>query len=243
MKMTTSQPRQVLLTTVLALVPMYFGFAADTNAPASDANASQPAAASAPAVSAAPAQAPVAVKLPYGVEDVLKLSKAQIGDEIILNYVQNSGTIYNLEPKDIVYLRDQGVSEKVISTMLNQRRHIEMAAQNVAPQTVPNAPMVPEAPMVAADNTASAQPSADANATYATAPLTPSASTSYVIPYPAATAAYYGYPYYPYYYGPSVSFAVGFGGYYGGRCYYGGHGYYGGHCYYGGGHGFHGGHH
>ena len=56
-------------------------------------------------------------KLPYGVDDVLKLSRAQISEDITLNYVRNSGTIYNLAPKDIVYLRNEGVSDKVISTM------------------------------------------------------------------------------------------------------------------------------
>jgi hypothetical protein len=71
-------------------------------------------------------------------------------------------------------------------------------------------------------------------------------STAYVIPYPAASSAYYGYPYRygfygPYgYYGPSLSLSFGYGGYghYGGH-YYGGH--YGGH--YGGGHWGGGGHH
>ena len=46
-------------------------------------------------------------KLPYGVDEVLKLSRAQISEDITLNYVQNSGTIYNLSAKDIVYLRNK----------------------------------------------------------------------------------------------------------------------------------------
>src|SRR4051794_3607641 len=58
------------------------------------------------------------VKLPYGVEDVVKLTKAQVGEEIILSYVQNSGTVYNLTPHEIVYLRDQGVSNPVINAMV-----------------------------------------------------------------------------------------------------------------------------
>jgi hypothetical protein len=60
--------------------------------------------------------------LPYGVEDILKLSRAQISDDIIINYIRNSGTVYNLAPKDIVYLRDQGVSDAVVNAMLNQRK-------------------------------------------------------------------------------------------------------------------------
>jgi hypothetical protein len=58
------------------------------------------------------AQASVAVeapRLPYGVADVVKLSRAQVSEEIIVSYIQNSGTVYSLEPKDILYLKDQGV--------------------------------------------------------------------------------------------------------------------------------------
>src|SRR5437016_4186417 len=61
-------------------------------------------------------------KLPYGVEDVLKLSRAQVNEEITLSYIQTSGTIYSLGSKDIVYLKQQGVSDKVINAMLEQRK-------------------------------------------------------------------------------------------------------------------------
>jgi len=33
------------------------------------------------------------VKLPYGVEDVLKLSRAQVSEDVILSFIRNSGTI------------------------------------------------------------------------------------------------------------------------------------------------------
>src|SRR5438128_4692372 len=62
------------------------------------------------------------VKLPYGVDDVLKLSRAKVNEDIIQSYIQNSGTIYNLGPNDIVYLRDQGVSDRVLNAMLDQRK-------------------------------------------------------------------------------------------------------------------------
>src|SRR5689334_18003178 len=49
----------------------------------------------------APASAPVPVvketpapKLSYGLEDVLKLSRANVSEDITLTYIQNSGTIY-----------------------------------------------------------------------------------------------------------------------------------------------------
>jgi hypothetical protein len=151
------------------------------------------------------ASAPPA-KLPYGVDDILKLSRAQINEDIILNYIQSSGTIYNLAPQDIVYLRNEGVADRVVNAMLDQRKRvIEAAAQQPASPAVPATPTVPDAGMV---------PAAPAY-TYSTATLEPQAASSlYVIPYPPRTYAYYGtyspyspYSYYrPYYYG-------GYGGY------------------------------
>jgi hypothetical protein len=150
--------------------------------------------------------------LPHGVEDVLKLSQAQVAEETIVTYIQSSGTTYNLTAEDIVYLREQGVSDRVINTMLEQRTRLtEQAAKAVAPATTPesSAPAYAPAPVVQSQ---------------------PPASTVYVIPYPDRTYAYYGYrtyPFYnygygayPYYYGyprfygapPAFSFRFGFGG-------------------------------
>ena len=81
----------------------------------------------APSTTASSTPAPTdsaTVKLPYGVEDVLKLSRAQVSEDVTLNFIHNSGTIYNLAPKDIVYLRNEGVSDRVISAMLNQRKNV-----------------------------------------------------------------------------------------------------------------------
>jgi len=35
-----------------------------------------------------------------------------LSDDVTINYIRNSGTIYNLGPNDIVYLHNQGVSER-----------------------------------------------------------------------------------------------------------------------------------
>src|SRR5215471_11188627 len=105
------------LTASLTLVLSVFqGFAQDTAATGASATAS--------------VTATTSVKLPYGVEDVLKMSKAQVSDDVIATYIQNTGTIYSLGPNDIVYLKDQGVSDRIINTMLDQRRIAnEVAAQ------------------------------------------------------------------------------------------------------------------
>jgi hypothetical protein len=201
-----------------------------------------------PATSATPAAADATpVKLPYGVEDVLKLSRAQVNEDVILTYIRNTGTIYNLAPKDIVYLRNQGVSDRVVNAMQDQRKNVpaELAAQTPPPSTAaaPQAPVTSDANAGAAPQYAPAY--VQAAPTYvAPQPTYEPASTLYVIPYPYAGYRYPGY--YPYSYGgyygyggPSVVFGFGYNnwGHYG---HYNG-GYHG--RYYGGGHyGYHGHH-
>jgi hypothetical protein len=148
---------------------------------------------------------------------------------VILNYIQNSGTAYNLGATEIVYLRNEGVSDRVLTAMLDQKRRvIETATTNaqVAQAQAPGSTQiynVQQAPV---------QPAP----VYVQYPPPEPASTVHVIPYPAARAAYYGtsgyypylrYPYYAYGYpgysgysgywwgGPSISlgFGFGFGGY------------------------------
>jgi len=172
-------------------------------------------------------------KLPHGVAEVLKLSQAKVGEDIISSYIQNSGAVFNLSPSDILYLKEQGVSERIVSQMLDQRkRRAEANAQ-------PSAAMAQSQP-------ASTYAAASAPAP-APAPTYFPSSLVYVTAQPATTYPYYGYS--PYYYGPYYGgyygypyypfFGFGFGGY-GRYGYYGGYrGYYGG--YHGGYGGYHGG--
>ena len=203
-----------------------------------------------PAATPAAADA-TAVRLPYGVEDVVKLSRAQVSEDVILNYIHNSGTVYNLGPNEIVYLRNQGVSDPVINTMLAQRQNVpaQAAAQNApaAPASQDaNAAGAAQAPQQYAPTYVQPAP------TYVEAqPVAAPASTVYVIPYSGGGYGYancypYGYGgYYPYC-GPTFAVGFGYGGYCGYRGCYGGR-YYGGYRggYYGGGHygGYHGGGH
>ncbi len=60
-----------------------------------------------------------AAPLPAGVADVLKLGQAKISDNTIIAYVQNSGITYHLDASQIISLRDQGLSDGVITAMLS----------------------------------------------------------------------------------------------------------------------------
>jgi hypothetical protein len=172
-----------------------------------------------------PAQDPTAtsaaqtapVQLSYGVSQIIQLSKAKLNDDTIVNYIRNSGSSYGMDASQIVYLKQQGVSETVINTMLNQPRPVAQAA----PQ--------PAYPAASSTATVVAQPAV----TYVQpAPAYVPSSTVYVIP-DTQTYQYYNnyyypsYGYYPYYggwYYPPVSFSFGFGGGYRGGYYHGGWG-------------------
>jgi hypothetical protein len=194
----------------------------------------------------APAAAPTdsaAPNLPYGVQDVLKLTRAQVSEDITLNYIHNSGTIYTLSPKDIVYLRDQGVSDKVIGAMMNQRQSVptEVVNQNATAAQAASAAAAAAAPVPFGPE--SAPP--PSGPVYVNSPMYIEQPPMYVPPEPEPAPASslfvipygpsgYGYlPPYPYYssggcYGcGSTVFVVG-RGYGGHHSYQGGH-YHGGH--------------
>jgi hypothetical protein len=162
-------------------------------------------------------------QLSYGVSQIVQLSKANISEDTIISYVQNSGNSYNLDANQIIYLKGQGVSANVINVMIGQRNR--PVASVPAPETPTPAPQPDYAVATAAP--------APVATTYV-----PS-STVYVIPdtqtynYDANYA-----PYYSGYYGwPAVSIGFGWGGGWGG--YHGG--WRGGGGWHGGGGGFHGG--
>jgi hypothetical protein len=156
------------------------------------------------------------VALPYGVEDVLKLSRARVSEEIIVKYVQNSGTVYNLTPEVLVHLKEEGVADRVMEAMLDQRSKVsathsatywadQAAAQNTG-QGQFTAPAQQPAPTYTQPPVPDPQP--------APAPVV---STVHVIPHYRAT---YVTPYWPHYYhapyaysgwyGPRLSVGFGF---------------------------------
>ena len=99
---------------------------------------------------------------------VLQLAQAKVSDSTIIAFIQNSTTVYGLDASQIVYLKQQGVSEAVINTMLNQRS--AMAAVQQQQQQQQQQQMPPPDQGAASQQYAVAQPS------------TPAPSTVYVVP-------------------------------------------------------------
>jgi hypothetical protein len=162
-----------------------------------------------------------ATSAPYlspATSQVLQLTQAKVSDTTIMAYVQNSTTMYGLNADQIIYLKQQGVSDGVLNAMLNQSSRV---SASIAAQTPPSNYGQPTPP--------------DQSSTAVVQPTTAAPSSVYVVPdsstanYNAWAAQYsyypyyYSYPYYPYYYWP-VSFSFYYGGY-GGGYYRPGYGY------------------
>jgi len=84
------------------------------------------------------------------VQEVLTLSRQHMDDSVITNYIFSTGKSYKLSADDIIYLNNQGVSQPVISALLQTSANSQAA---------PAAPAAPATPTPAATSTA-APPSA-----------------------------------------------------------------------------------
>ena len=56
---------------------------------------------------------------PLSIADVKALAKAGISEDVIINQIKNSRTVYHLSAADIIDLRDAGVTDRVVNYMIN----------------------------------------------------------------------------------------------------------------------------
>jgi hypothetical protein len=75
-----------------------------------------------PGTSAAPAVSP-------GAAEVVRLAEAGTSDDVILAYIQNSTSTFDLSAEQILYLRDIGLSSPVIAAMLSRDSALRNQAQ------------------------------------------------------------------------------------------------------------------
>ena len=111
------------------------------------------------------ADPPPPANLSPGLQEVVKLAQAKTGDDVILAYIKNSGASYTLGADDILYLKSQGVSQSVISALL----------QSKAPGTPGPSPVTPVPEAIAAPVTQATAPATVSEATLRAAGIDPSA--------------------------------------------------------------------
>ncbi|HVM48182.1 MAG TPA: DUF6600 domain-containing protein [Candidatus Acidoferrum sp.] len=65
--------------------------------------------------------------------EVVRLAGSGVGDDVLMAYVQNSQTPFDLTADNVLYLRDVGVSQAVITAMLNHDNAMRAQAPPTAP--------------------------------------------------------------------------------------------------------------
>ena len=118
-------------------------------------------------------------------EDVIKMHRAGVSDDVIIQTVESSGSNFYLSVQDVEALKREGVSERVLGVM-QQKREVPAKPKTVGAATYEKATITPVPPkqetVVRAEQVVRAYPV-----------------------YPAPTSTYYYYPPPPatYYYGPA----------------------------------------
>ena len=62
-----------------------------------------------------------AANLSPDLQEIVKFSQAHMSDDVILAYIKNSGKTYSVSADDMLYLNSQGVSQPVISALLQAK--------------------------------------------------------------------------------------------------------------------------
>ncbi|OQC67746.1 MAG: hypothetical protein BWX48_00496 [Verrucomicrobia bacterium ADurb.Bin006] len=116
--------------------------------------------------------APERIPLPPVVAEVVDLAQAQVGDSVLLEYIAKSTTPFELSADQIIYLKDIGLSEQVLSALVARGDALRGAALT---QALPAdaAPVKPAAPTEVVPAPAAAQAAAPVYVENAPAPPPP----------------------------------------------------------------------
>src|SRR5713101_1524581 len=64
-------------------------------------------------------QANAPATLPSSAGEVVRLAQSGVGDQVVLAFIEQSHSYYNLSGADITVLKNVGVSSQVLTAMLN----------------------------------------------------------------------------------------------------------------------------
>jgi hypothetical protein len=54
---------------------------------------------------------------PLGITDVAQMVQARVSDDVIITQIRSTGAVFNLSQTDIIWLKQQGVSDAVVQEM------------------------------------------------------------------------------------------------------------------------------
>jgi hypothetical protein len=155
--MTLQEMKSLPLGTVAALAVALFSARAQT----------PPLAVAPAAVSAAP----VPADLSPSAAEVVRLARSGVSDPVVLTYINNSQSLYNLSANNILYLKNAGLSSQILSAMLSHDGAVRSKPgpatydqRLYAPAKPPNtAAAIPTQPVLPARPAAPAQPQVPAS--------------------------------------------------------------------------------
>jgi len=105
----------------------------------------------APVIRVTPSGGAVPTTFSPSVAEVVKLAQSGVGDDVVIAYIKTSQVPYNLSANDIVALKNTGLSQPLITGMLNQDNALRNQSHPPGyPQQPPApaepAPVIPNAP-------------------------------------------------------------------------------------------------
>ena len=81
-----------------------------------------------------------AANLPPELQEILKFSQAHMTDDVITAYIKNSGKSYSMSADQMLFLNGQGVSQPVISALLQAKARIRQRPPHPLRPPAPTAP-------------------------------------------------------------------------------------------------------
>ena len=123
--------------------------AAQTETPSAVSDPPPPPQPDSPPASAAPDNATVSTALPPNIyptsplAQVVRLSQAGVDSGIVLTFVTNSSGTFNLDSDKIIYLRDIGVPNEIITAMMQRDQQLQQQTASANPPSEPPQPPPP----------------------------------------------------------------------------------------------------
>src|SRR5262249_10309371 len=75
--------------------------------------------------------------------EVVMMTQNRVGDDVIINSIRTRGCRWNSAPENVIALKQQGVSDRVITVMQNTGMHAPVATVVPGPPPVVYAPPPP----------------------------------------------------------------------------------------------------
>ncbi|MGB7746073.1 MAG: DUF6600 domain-containing protein [Verrucomicrobiia bacterium] len=97
-----------------------------------------------PDTAAAPDALPPDILPTSPLAQVIRLMQAGVDESIIMTYVTNSGSTFNLNPDKIIYLKDIGLPTEVVTAMMQRDKQLQQQMTATTYQPPPQPAPVPE---------------------------------------------------------------------------------------------------